>query len=609
MKSFIDSAQKNYVVILLSVLLILFKIVFPFNNVLCWDVFGYYLYLPAKFIYHDLALQDQNWVNHILETYDSSSTLYQAVQLENGNWVIKYTMGLSILLAPFFFFAHLIAEPLGFPADGFSLPYQYIVLTGGVFYAIIGLIFTQKVLLHFVSKKVSNISLILIFLGTNYLQLTGFDGTLLSHNFLFTLYAILLYFTIIWHKHPSYKNSIFIGLTAGFITLIRPSEAICILIPLLWFDNTTPSIKSKFQLLIQNWTQIILVLTLLFVIFLFQSLYWKSITGNFLYYSYTNAGEGLDFLNPHIGNFLFSFRKGWFIYTPLIIFSFVGIYHMIKQKQWVSISIFVFICFDLYVASAWTTWWYAGGSFSSRSMQPAYAILIIPLAFFIKKWLSYKPTSKYVIGGLLSFFVILNIFQTWQFENGVLSRQRMTRAYYFRIFGKAKATDEDKKLLLVKRSTETIEVFSDSSLYEGHEIFNTDFTSPTYTSPALDSGITLTQEHPFSPGIDLKYKDITNQDHAWILSEAQIFIPQDYEGTYPELVSAFHHKDKAYKYRTRLMTPTSIKIGEWNTIKLDYMTPEVRNLNDNLKVYLWHRGKTDIKIRQLKISVFERSNG
>lgn len=601
-----NSLKKYALVILLSVLLVLFKIIFPFNNILSWDVFGYYLYLPAKFIYNDLALQDQNWLNHILETYDSSSTLYQAVKLDNGNWVIKYTLGISILLSPFFFFAHLIAEPLGYPADGFSLPYQYIMVLGGIFYAIIGLVFTQKVLRHFFTKKVSNISLSLLFFGTNYLQLTGFDGTLLSHNFLFTLYAILLYFTIKWHENSTFRNSLFIGLSAGFITLIRPSEAICILLPLLWLDAHTTTIKSKSQLIFQNWPQILFILTLLISVFFLQALYWKSITGNFLYYSYTNAGEGLDFLNPHIGKFLFSFRKGWFIYTPLILFSFVGIHQMIKQKNGMFIAILTFVLFDLYIASSWTTWWYAGGSFSSRSMQPAYAILIIPLAFFIQNWVNYSRLKKYIIGGLLLAFVALNIFQTWQFENGIISRQRMTMAYYFQTFGKTQVGSEDEKLLLVKRSTETIEIFSDSNSYVSHEIYNIDFTSSNYASPILDSGIVLTEENPFSPGIDFKFKDLTQKDHAWIVSEAQVFLPENYDSVYPELVSTFHHKGKAYKYRTHLMLPETVKLGEWNPIKLMYMTPETRSINDNLKVYMWHRGNTDIKIRQLKIRVFEK---
>jgi len=61
---------------------------------LTWDVFGYYLYLPSYFIHHDIALQQQEWLTHLLDKYEPTSTLYQAIQIENGNWVMKYSMGM-----------------------------------------------------------------------------------------------------------------------------------------------------------------------------------------------------------------------------------------------------------------------------------------------------------------------------------------------------------------------------------------------------------------------------------------------------------------------------------------------------------------------------------
>jgi hypothetical protein len=603
---FLNVIRENYILIGLSLLLILIKFLFVKENVLTWDVFGYYLYLPAKFIYNDLALTDQNWVATILETYDSSSTLYQAVHLENGNWVIKYTLGLSILLAPFFFVAHLIAEPLGFTPDGFSEPYQYLMLIGGICYAIIGLVYTNKVLRYFFTVKVATSVLLLIFLGTNYLQLTAFDGTLLSHNFLFTLYAVLIYYTIKWYDKPSYLSVILIGVSIGFIVLIRPSEIVSIFIPLLWYHKTKGYFKEKYALIKSNLGHIILISVLVFGIFFFQMIYWKMITGDYLYYSYTNAGEGLDFLAPHTYNFLFSFRKGWLVYTPLVVFAIWGLVRMIQNRKWMYVSIITFVVLDVYIASSWTTWWYAGGSFSSRSMEPAYALLAIPLGFLIKDWRIWSDAKRIIIGTLLGLLVILNVFQTWQFNEGILSKQRMTMAYYFRIFGKMEVSEEDKKLLLVKRSTETVEVFSNSNNYISRVVFDGDFSLKEYEDIATDGAIVLSDSRLYSPGIDLKFDEITENDHAWIVAEAEVFLPLDYSGNYPELVATFHHQGKAYKYRTRALNVNAVTLGEWNNVKIEYMTPEVRSTSDNLKVYLWHRGEKDIKIRKLNIRVFEK---
>ncbi|MBK6776976.1 MAG: hypothetical protein IPG74_14450 [Flavobacteriales bacterium] len=53
-------------------------------------------------------------------------------------------------------------------------------------------------------------------------------------------------------------------------------------------------------------------------------IYWKVYAGSFFWDSYQNPGEGLDIFYPHIHNFLFSFRKGWLLYSPLIALALLG---------------------------------------------------------------------------------------------------------------------------------------------------------------------------------------------------------------------------------------------------------------------------------------------
>lgn len=59
-----------------------------------WDVYGYYLYLPATFIYNDLGLENQDWINVTREKYKPSTTFYQAKKVENSNKkIIIYNVG------------------------------------------------------------------------------------------------------------------------------------------------------------------------------------------------------------------------------------------------------------------------------------------------------------------------------------------------------------------------------------------------------------------------------------------------------------------------------------------------------------------------------------
>ena len=247
-----------WVIIILGIFLISFRILSPPDNILSWDVFGYYLYLPAKFIYHNLSLTDQSWLKELVQKHDTSTTLYQIVQVDNGNWVIKYSMGLAILFTPFFFIGHWVAQLTGYPADGLSLPYQYTLAAGGIVFALIGLFYFRKVLRYFFSEKITVILLILIFAGTNYFQLTAFGGTLLTHNFLFTFYAMLLWYTLRWHEKPSIFRALMIGGLCGFMTLIRPTEIVSLLIPLLWNIWNKESFREKWLMIRKKYLHVII---------------------------------------------------------------------------------------------------------------------------------------------------------------------------------------------------------------------------------------------------------------------------------------------------------------------------------------------------------------
>ncbi len=96
-------AQGKITVLFTAIILLLLKFIYPEHNILSWDVFGYYLYLPAQFIYHDPYLLHQDWLHQIVAEYQSTATLYQInLHPETNNWIIKYSMGMSILYAPFF---------------------------------------------------------------------------------------------------------------------------------------------------------------------------------------------------------------------------------------------------------------------------------------------------------------------------------------------------------------------------------------------------------------------------------------------------------------------------------------------------------------------------
>ena len=209
---------------------------------LSWDVCGYYYYLPAIFIYKDLKnvafhsdldkkyqYQGGDFYAALPSTVSTSSTEGQAKPM-----VMKYTSGMAIMYAPAFFTAHLLAKPLGYEADGFSKPYQIAIGIWSLLWSFIGLWFLRKVLLkaQFNDKSVA-FTLILYVLGTHYLNYAAIDSAM-THSYIFTLYAILLWLILNFEETPSVKKALGMGLCIGLAVLARPTELIVIMVPALW---------------------------------------------------------------------------------------------------------------------------------------------------------------------------------------------------------------------------------------------------------------------------------------------------------------------------------------------------------------------------------------
>lgn len=588
-----------YVVLLLAVSLVVFRSISLPTRALSWDVFGYYLYLPATFIYDDPGLENLEWLDEIKEKYQPSATFYQLVDGTDGKKVIKYTSGLALLYSPFFLIAHWIAPALGYPADGFSLPYQLILSLGGILWAIFGLIILRKLLLRLFDDRTTAVTILLIGFGTNYFQLTAFDGTLLSQNFLFSLYAFLLYTTIRWYERPSLKRAFQMGLTCGLITLIRPSEIVCLLIPLFWNAGSWRQFIFRFKVMKTNINHVLSFLVPAIIVGSIQFIYWKTTTGNWIFYSYDNPGEGFRFFPPYIFEFLFSYRKGWFVYTPVMLFALIGFYHLYKRSKAWNLAILAYVLLDLWIVSSWSCWWYAGGSFSARAMVPTYVLLALPLASLVEVVFLHRLRWLAAFLGLA--LIVLNLFQTWQFETGIIDKERMTKDYYWAVFGKTNI-DKEKldELLLVERSTESRDTFKHKDRYEKRSLFG-----PSPVSSDTTGALKLDGLNPYAPGPEIAYSDLTSFDHAWIYASVEVFIPESYQGQLPRLVAAFHHKGEAYKYRSETISPDSLKPGDWNTISFYYLTPEVRTPHDNLKVYVWQRESWPAYIRNLSVDVYE----
>lgn len=611
MKTFKLSSYSFYAALILVIYIIVSNFLFFPQQIISYDIYGYYLYLPQTFIYHDLGIHNPDQVLDLMQKYGNSSTFYQASPLADGGYVMKYSMGLAILYAPFFFIAHFFAPLTGYAADGYSFPYQLALLVGGMLYTIAGILFLRKVLLRFVNEKITAISLILIVAATNFPIHTSMYGqNAMSHNFLFALYAVVLWLTIRWHETYKAKWIIFLGIICGITILSRPTEIVILAIPLLWGITSFKALHDKFNLLLKHFIQISLFGFIVLTFGFFQLIYWKIHTGHFLYYSYgSNPGEGLELFHPYFRQVLFSFRKGWLIYTPIMFFAIAGFAVLYKRNKKLFWPLIIYFIGNLYLISCWSTWWYAN-SFSQRPLVPALAVMSIPLGYMIL-WISERKfLLKIAFSIIIAFLIFLNIFQIWQFHSGIIDGERMTREYYSRIFLSTHATDEDRKYLLLDRYYYYVNGFDNEYEYNSR-LYKTDGfeNGATFDSIAPAQGSSyciLDSADTYSPVIESTYSELTQRDHAWLRVRVKLFPVSPPDSMKIAIVTHFSHNGFAYNYRA-IESPTLVlQEGIWNDVKFDYLTPEVRQKSDLFRTFIWNISGGIVLVDDLRLEVFEK---
>jgi hypothetical protein len=523
----------------------------------------------------------------------------------------KYPVGMSILSSPFFFAAHQYALHSGYPADGFSDPYQKIIGYGMMIFTIIGLIYLRRVLLKFLSDKTVALTLFFIVIGTNYFFMSSLESYS-PHSVIFFLYSMIIWFTIRWHEDQKPIHALLIGLSCGLAIMSRMSEIVCLLIPLLWGVTGKQSFIEKLNFLRSKPTHVLLVGLGIIIFAIPQLVYWKFSTGKFLVYSYSNnPGEGFELLWPYTLKSLFSFRKGLLIYTPILILAIIGFVFMYKRKRSLFYPVFTFFVFNLYIVSSWSCWYFAT-SFGNRGYIQSYAVMAIPLGFFISEILSQRKALLKLVFIIPVLFLVLNLFQTWQYMHRVIDWSRMTAPYYFKVFGKTYAKPEWKELLLVDRSDD--QTMGDELKYEKKNLATIGFEDVEenrqeyYIDSLRFSGnysFILDSTCKFSPGLRLPYKEVTDHYYSWIKAGIWVYTDYDPKENPSFLVVTFQHKDKNYKYKTLpLESIEGFKIGEWNYIEMEYLTPEVRRKNNPLVVYYWLRGKNPVYVDELAIDAF-----
>ena len=261
---------------------------------------GYYAYLPAIFIYHDLGF---SFFEDIHKKYGTGNFGYDYRYSYKGDTVNKYFAGTAVAQAPFFFLADLTTLISGRERDGYSYYYLLFISIASLFYLLIALYFFDKYLKEEgLDLRVRTAMLVLFALGTHVFYYAVYEPSM-SHVYSLAFVTVFLYSVRRYSVTLNGNLLLMAGFSLGMITLIRPVNLLVV------FSLPFLLIASPYRFaLIRSDTRWIWGGLIFLLIIGVQPLIYKLQTGGFFLYSY--GEEGFDLTRSRFFPLQNSYPKG-----------------------------------------------------------------------------------------------------------------------------------------------------------------------------------------------------------------------------------------------------------------------------------------------------------
>lgn len=326
--------------------------------------------------------------------------------------------------------------------DGYQPNFQKSIFFAALFYLFLAIFFIKKILEHYEIRRhiIVFIQLLIVF-GTSVTHYANVDA---SYSHIYSLFAIstFIYFALNYFKEPKLKSFILACVFLGLLVLIRQVN-ILILLSLPFIAGSWPKLKTGFITLKRNYIWFISGFLIVASIIFIQCIFWYLQSGSFILYSYQS--EGFDFSSPEIFNLLFSYRRGLFVYTPILFIALSGVnWLLIKKNFYLSITWLLFFSILIYIFSSWWSGTYGAG-YGLRVFIKFYPLFLIPFALMLN-----QISLMWRIGLMaLAFLTIpLNIVQCYQYKSFILHWTQMDKEKYWTVFLK---TDDRYKGLVWKQ--------------------------------------------------------------------------------------------------------------------------------------------------------------
>lgn len=383
------------------------------SQIISGDGVGYYQYL-VNYFYNE-TIENQKKDTDFMMEYE-------------GRIVNKCFAGAAICMTPFYKLAEFHSLAVNEAFDPYSPRTKKWINVGSLIYVLLSCFFIFKWLtILSVNQSAIFWSIFSVLFGSN-LFLYAVLSPSMTH--VYSIFAVsgFLFFSVQFFQLQKAKSFLVASFFLGLIVTIRPINGVVLLL--------LPFLANGFETLLDSMQSIksatwLKALAFGFIPVSVQLYLWYLQTGNWIVWSY--GEEGFYWGNPQVVEVLFGFRKGWFVYTPIALLAFFSLPFIYKKSKTQFISIVLFFTVLIYIVSSWWNWYY-GSSFGQRSFVDFYAVVAMLLAILLER--IKRKRLQYILALVFVFGLVgLNLFQSFQYKENIISSWDMTARKYAATFG------------------------------------------------------------------------------------------------------------------------------------------------------------------------------
>lgn len=550
-----------------------------YQSIIGSDGLGYYHY------YHLLFYPDKAQNQEVNRSF--------LVETSEGAVVNKYYVGTALAQSPVLLPIMLFLPK---PLNLFHPALQMALSASAWIYLILGLLALRKWLLEFkIKEQTIALALWFIFFATN-LSYYALIEPSMSH-----LYSFAFTSFVLWSFQRLIRN---VNLTHVFafvfftviLFLIRPVNLILLLVLPIHFVSFESFKRFIISVLKHRWALLIGFGLAILPVFI-QIYFWHLQTSQFILWSYAN--EGFYFAKPHIVDFLFSFRKGFFIYTPLALWILL-FFILSKQDKFVKAILSIWLVLLVYLLSSWWNWYY-GDSYGSRVMIDFLPLFTLMFALGLD---SIKPIFQKVFLGFSLMVMVLNLFQTYQYYYGIISRFDMNLEKYAYTLGKFKGYDAyllggNNDIIPYHHSVDTL--------------LNFNFIDPPMGVSVSDESNNMLQnedycfshssENIYGIGFKIPAKLWFQYTNAYVQLSYNTHLEK---GSTQEVFWVLNYVDStgnSYHYQSFKINGVPPEIGQERLDLLKFSIPNSKSVHDSVQFYVWNKSQSQFTLSNLQFQL------